>query len=471
MIELYAHQSEALMVSRDATAFALLMEAGTGKSLVTIETIKHQFTAGKIDAALIFAPQTVVRGWAVDHLPKFLDVPDTKIVVGHVHGAKYREEAFAEALRHPGLVLWVVNYDYSISPTGKRAIRRFLDKRKAMMVLDESTRIRTPGAARTKSLTAFGRHAVARRILTGTPLPKNPFNFFTQFRFLDPAIIGVETYAEFKTLYGVWEKGYNRATKTEYPILAGYRNMDQLVTKVAPFSFRARKEECLSLPPKIYQQRYVKLPPERMRLYRSVRDVVLEELRAHNLSLPNVIVRLIRLQGMVCGIYPDVGEDPKLSAILEEIEESEGKIIVWTRFRDSVKRIANYLRDAGYPTGELMGGSDLSVLDRFTDPSNPTRILVGVAAVGGVGLNLQVADTVIYHANTYNYEERSQSEDRAHRAGQTKPVRIVDITCEGTIDEHILKSIHEKKDLETTILRDIEAFRRSLKHETEDSSP
>ena len=58
------------------------------------------------------------------------------------------------------------------------------------MVVDESSKIKTPGAKRTKLITFFGRSAVCRRILTGTPVTKGPEDLFAQFKFLNPDILG-----------------------------------------------------------------------------------------------------------------------------------------------------------------------------------------------------------------------------------------------------------------------------------------
>ena len=74
-------------------------------------------------------------------------------------------------------------------------------------------------------------------------------------------------------------------------------------------------------------------------------------------------------------------------------------------------------------------------------------MFVGVTAAGRFGLTLTAATTVVYFSNSYAYEDRSQSEDRAHRAGQTKTVTYVDLVAKNTADTLILKALQNKKSL------------------------
>ena len=81
-----------------------------------------------------------------------------------------------------------------------------------------------------------------------------------------------------------------------------------------------------------------------------------------------------------------------------------------------------------------------------------TRFFVGNPSTGGYGLNLTAAETVIYYSNSYDLTHREQSEDRAHRKGQTKSVTYVDIICKGTIYEFIVKALNKKKNMSAQVL-------------------
>jgi SNF2 family DNA or RNA helicase len=75
------------------------------------------------------------------------------------------------------------------------------------------------------------------------------------------------------------------------------------------------------------------------------------------------------------------------------------------------------------------------------------RFLVGTAATGGVGITVTASTIVVYMSNTFKYVDRVQSEDRAHRAGQTHKVTIIDVIAENTIDEDVVAALAVKQDL------------------------
>ena len=80
------------------------------------------------------------------------------------------------------------------------------------------------------------------------------------------------------------------------------------------------------------------------------------------------------------------------------------------------------------------------------------RFLVGTPQTGGYGITLTKANTVIYFSNGYDLEKRLQSEDRAHRIGQKKAVTYIDIICEDTVDEKIVKALREKINIASEVL-------------------
>ena len=80
------------------------------------------------------------------------------------------------------------------------------------------------------------------------------------------------------------------------------------------------------------------------------------------------------------------------------------------------------------------------------------RFIVGTPQTGGYGITLTAANTVIYYSNGYDLEKRLQSEDRAHRIGQHKPVTYVDIIAEKTVDEKIVKALRDKISIASQIL-------------------
>ena len=88
----------------------------------------------------------------------------------------------------------------------------------------------------------------------------------------------------------------------------------------------------------------------------------------------------------------------------------------------------------------------------FQQKNGPARYFVGNAQTGGYGITLTAANTVVYYSNSYDLEKRLQSEDRAHRIGQTGSVTYVDLIAENTIDERIVKALRKKINIANEIM-------------------
>jgi SNF2 family DNA or RNA helicase len=92
------------------------------------------------------------------------------------------------------------------------------------------------------------------------------------------------------------------------------------------------------------------------------------------------------------------------------------------------------------------------IVKNFQNPNHPLKYFVGNPATAGYGLTLTEANLVVYYANDFNLETRIQSEDRAHRIGQKNNVTYIDLVCEGSIDEQIVKALRAKIDIGAKVL-------------------
>jgi SNF2 family DNA or RNA helicase len=93
-----------------------------------------------------------------------------------------------------------------------------------------------------------------------------------------------------------------------------------------------------------------------------------------------------------------------------------------------------------------------NIVTQFQDPHSDLRFFVGNPRTGGYGLTLTAANLVVYYSNSFDLEVRLQSEDRAHRIGQTSKVTYVDLISTGTVDEHIVKALRSKIDIASQVL-------------------
>jgi SNF2 family DNA or RNA helicase len=465
-----AHQAEALKLSWFQRSFAYLMEMGTGKTKVAIDNIGLLYCDGKINGALVVAPKGVYGNWVHKEIPEHLgdDVQRKTTVVQWTGGGTKRERDALDAIckaPSPGhLHILVMNVEaFSGAGRAYAYAERFLKNHKAFMAVDESTRIKTITADRTKRVIALGRLALYRRIMSGLPTPRSPLDLYGQFDFLDKGSLGFDSWWAFRSRYAVMEKKSFGGRSIQ--IVVSYRNVDELNKRIAPFSYRKLKEECLDLPPKIYMTRDVELSDEQARLYRELKENSFAELSSQSfVSATEVIVKLLRMHQLVCGHVVD--QDGKISSVPEKrmdalfdvLEEAEGSSIIWATYTADIAKIVSELgrrygaaRVAAY-YGATSGEARQRSVEAFQ--SGEATYFVGNAATGGLGITLTRAKNVIYYSNNYDLEQRLQSEDRAHRLGLQHSVNYIDLVTRGTVDEKILEALRKKINLSTAILGD-----------------
>ena len=451
----YAHQARGFKLSRDAKAFALFMEPGTGKTKVSIDTACWLYGKGAINALLIIAPNGVHTNWTEREIPAHLPdgVPVLTFLWQSSNASKrYLADAAAFMADTSGaLRVLCMNVECFVSDRATDFATKFLLSARALMVLDESTRIKTPGALRTKAILKLGKLAAYRRILTGTPVTEGVENLFTQMTFLDQNILGFSSFYTFRNRYCIMG-GFDQRE------IVGYQRMPELLASLEPFTYHVKKSECLDLPPKVYTVLDVELTHDQRRLYDQLRNKLVAEFKdGLTITSPHALTRLLRLQQIVCGwlATDDDGlvqlPSRRLAMLQEKLEDTPGSAIIWSRFVPTIREIAAAL---GKRCVTYYGSDDdearRQAVNRFQDGS--ARWFVGNPQSGGIGLTLTAAESVVYYANDYSLERRLQSEDRAHRIGQTKTVVITDMVAAKTIDELIVKAHQTKQDVAQLVL-------------------
>jgi len=459
--EPFEHQRDAFVASYNQLNYAYFMEMGCGKSKVLIDNMAWLYENGEIDTAVIVAPKGVYRNWVLKEIPAHLpDRIEHRLFTWRASPNKTQKKELEEAVvigGHDGLRILVVNVEAFATDKVMRYLRTFLNDSHFLLAVDESTTIKNPKAKRTKQLTAVGKAATYKRILTGSPVTKSPMDLYAQCTFLDSDLLGFTNYYAYQNRYAVTRR--QRMGAHSFEQIIGYKNMPELADKLRTFSSRVLKKDCLDLPEKTYTARYVSLSPEQARHYTTLKNYALAVLEEGQVTAPQVMTQLVRLQQLLCGyLVTDDGEtvevpNRRMDALMDTIEEMDGKIIIWSRFRNDIARITEALKKkygenaAGSYYGDTSDEDREKLVANFSDPEHETRFFIGNPQTAGYGLTLVSASNVIYYANDFNLETRVQSEDRCHRIGQTKAVTYVDLISEGTVDEHIVKTLTKKIDL------------------------
>jgi SNF2 family DNA or RNA helicase len=463
----FKHQLKAFEDSWAAPYYALFMEMGTGKSKVIIDNIAFLYEQKKINAALIVAPKGVYDNWIKleipTHMPKRIE---KKVVRWGASKTKKFESEILNLVQEQSdeLKIFVMNVEAFSTPRGARVAYAFLSKHPDnMVVIDESTTIKNRRALRTKNIVQMNKLSKYRRVLTGSPVTKSPMDLFSQCNFLSLNALNSKSYYAFQARYAVVQR--RTMGHRSFQEITGYRRLDELNEKLDKFSNRVLKEDCLDLPDKVYMRREVELTPEQKKMYNQMSKLALTQLDNGELATTaSVLTQIMRLQQICCGfIKPDDSDiqslkSRRLEALLEVVEELQGKAIIWASYTYDIQQIASALRHrfgsesvATY-YGATPQDDRQGIVEKFQDEESELRFFVGQPKTGGYGITLTAASTVIYYSNSYDLEVRLQSEDRAHRIGQNKSVTYIDLVSPGTIDEKILNALKNKINLAGEVL-------------------
>jgi hypothetical protein len=480
-------QMGALLAMRDMPAFGLFMDPGTGKTKILIDDAVASHMRGEIRGVLLICPNSIKSNWteelekhsggdytAFEHSPE-------KVKLAH----KFMSEA-------TGLRWLIMGVESLSTPTGVKVAEAFLRSGKMELAVDESSRIKTHNANRTKAIVKLARSAVRTRIATGTPATQGPQNVWSQFEALDPRILDLDYYP-FRAMFCVMG-GYKQKQ------IVASRNEDILLDMISPVVYQARKSECLShLPPKTYQRRFVKPTPEQEKVYRElvstgslttpngvmdfdialVRDLRLHQLTGGFIATQETIQTLASLirdaspdqlwQALDAApekkwytSHPIPGPNPKIEELKSIVEEQpEGtKMIVWARYRAEVAAIAEALEPYGEAV-QFHGG--VTIEDRATarqrfqsDPK--VRFFVGQVQTGGIGITLTAASVSVFFSSDWSAENRIQAEDRNHRIGSEihDGCQYIDLLLEGKfIDKRVLNAVQSGVDYHHALMDDL----------------
>lgn len=508
------HQLEALdhlnqWFDRGYNYGALYLDMGLGKSYCTIMLAAKLFLEAKIDRVLVVAPNGIHDQWRNEQFPEHCPVEYEGYIWDNskTRRSKYVREAFFK-YSGPKLKVLYVNVDrFSYGDIKKLPeILEYVRDGKTLMVIDEATDIKNHKANRSENLTNLGRSADYKVILTGTPITNSPFDLYSMVDFLRPGFWRVPFHA-FQKKYGLLVRDprkhflkplsrrefdqiqtlgrSNKWTAEEIAHMinmdessvrfilenpnhkSSYKNLDELKQMIAPFSFFKKKEECVDLPPKMFQTLYVEMSTQQKKVYSDLVKHGMSEFSGDEISVQNKLTLALRLQQVTSGFFPYQDEDrkakykpiddknPKIELLKHEIGEAgDQKIIVWARFRSDIeqieKEIGKEFPDKIVATYYGSVSKEEREKRKQAFQNGQIDIMIMNQSTGSMGLNFQIATLQYFYSNSYSIKDRMQCEDRSHRMGQDKPVMYKEIACKDSVDVRIISALKEKKNLADT---------------------
>ena len=459
----YAHQLTALEKSWNKETYAYFMEMGTGKTKVLIDNLAMLYDKGKVDGALIVAPKGVIGTWYKQEIPNHLPdhIENVSVMWQSLITKKQKDNLDRLFKLEEKLHILIMNVEALSTSKGTEFATRFLNSHKTLMAIDESTTIKNSSAKRTKNILALSKYAKYRRIMTGSPVTKNPLDLYSQCEFLSPWLLNFQSFYAFRNRYAEMKTIHARGRSIQ--VVHKFQNIGELSDKLKNFSYRVLKEDCLDLPDKIYIKRNVALTSEQLKLYQQMKTMALAILNGKQVTSVTVLTQLMRLHQITCGHFTaDDGttqlvKNNRITELMDVLEEVEGKAIIWANYQHDITNIIKAVVEK-YDKGSIVDYYGLTPqedrqenIQKFQNDPN-CRFLIGTPQTGGYGITLTAANTVIYYSNGYDLEKRLQSEDRAHRIGQKKSVTYVDLIAEKTVDEKIVKALRKKINIASEVL-------------------
>lgn len=464
----YAKQREAWEVSKDKEAFGLFMEMGTGKTKVIIDTISYLYREQGLDAVVLVAPKGVYMNWVRKELPRHAGFPYEAQSWSSTNSKKKAfllERLASKTYEIEGVKVICINTEALSHDKPVYFLNNFMKAHpNCLMVIDESTDIKTPSSNVCKHIGMLGGRAKWRRIMTGTPITQSPLDIYGQFAFLGRALLGFPTFQTFKCRFA--DIVQMRMGPRTFPKIVGYRRLNELHDLIAPHVFRVKKEECFDLPAKTFEERYVDWMPGQKKLYDQMKAEAFIAINGGMATATIALTKLMKMHQIACGHVIDDNRvthsfaEARTKALLQVIEKhreagEDRKTIVWVSFREDVRHIKAILVNAyGEKSVVTFDGDNESREDakqRFEEDPE-CLFFVSTAASGGRGITLLKGTLMVFYSYTFSLEDQLQAEDRSHRLGQTEPVHIVKLCLIDSIDEQILASHDSKMELADMVL-------------------
>lgn len=472
-------QAEALDQLWGLPYFAIFSKAGTGKSKISLDLVMAR--KDKLNGLLLVVPFYIRHNW-IDEIVKHAAFDVDSYIFDTKGWNKLRKAEYENWLiRDEGFKIGIVGLESlkmrnkeTDRPTGRMypLVERFLMHGNVAMVVDESHHIKNPQSNTTRNCTDLGLLSPYKGIMSGTPVTKDSLDLFSQYNFLSPEILGIDSYYSFRNHYAELGGFQNKQT-------VGLKNQYELAELVAPVTFQCTLAE-MGAETKVY------MPPRRWEMTQEQKDEY-DRVRKKRLidgvgdspsqMVENVLQIYLALQQICNGFvtYTDESvienskgdeevvktrvvrrilepkDNPKLKLMLQMAEDMEpdGQVIIWSKYRQTIRDVGDFLGEdqVNLYYGDMTEAELMESQRSFL--AKEKRFFCATPTLAGTGLNWLVqAEDAIYLDNTYKYIDREQTEGRNNRLTSVNPARYWDMfPVGGLVDGVIYESIRQKKDV------------------------
>jgi hypothetical protein len=461
-VPLFPYQREGMLHLAFTERGLLADEMGLGKTIQAIAACALLHRLGQADRVLVVTPASLKTEWE-EQIQRFTELP-YQLVFGARHhrlrayvgqasrlSRSSRAALATETGETPVLPFFtIVNYEQMLGDSLE--VNRRL--RPDIVVLDEAQRIKNWGTKTTQAVKRLrSRYAF---VLTGTPIENRIDELYSLMDFLDPTVLG-PLFRFNREYYALDDRGRPTA----------YRNLGRLHDRIAPLLLRRRKADVeTELPERTDRNHFVPLSGEQKAAYEDHYAVVAKlaataKRRPLTQAESDKLLRHLAMMRMVCDtnyiLDPESQTCPKLAElekVLEECRDNEAKVIVfseWERMLELVRGLCEKLETGfAWHTGSVPQRRRRAEINTFkSDPA--CRVFLSTDS-GATGLNLQNASVVVNCDLPWNPAKLEQRIARAWRKHQTRPVTVINLVSENTIEHRMLDTLSNKQALADGVL-------------------
>jgi ATP-dependent helicase STH1/SNF2 len=461
-------------------------EMGLGKTIQTISLISHLMERkGQNGPFLVIVPLSTMTNWGLE-----FEKWAPSIIKVEYKGAPNQRKTIQQQIKHGKFNVMLTTYEYIIKD------RSFLSKIKWLyMIIDEGHRMKNSHSKLTLVLTQHY-SARFRLILTGTPLQNNLPELWALLNFILPHIFNSsKTFDEW--FNAPFANTGEKVELNEEETLLIIRRLHKVLR---PFLLRRLKKDVESeLPDKV--EKIIKCPMSALqqRLYSMITQrnrLSLQNSQTDPNTRKTVAIRRLNNTVMqlrkICNhpfvfeeverqinpgsinnenLFRSAGKFELLQRILPKFYKTGHRVLIFFQMTQIMTIFEDFLLMQGYKYLRLDGSTKAEdrsdLLKKFNQPDSPYFIFMLSTRAGGLGLNLQTADTVIIFDSDWNPHQDLQAQDRAHRIGQTKEVRIFRLITVDSVEEYILERAQFKLNLDGKVIQAGKFDQKSTNEERE----
>ncbi|MDY2882562.1 MAG: DEAD/DEAH box helicase [Romboutsia timonensis] len=443
----WKHQDFVFKKTAKKKKFALFMEPRIGKSKIVLDTASYLFQNKKIDTLLIVAPNVVHRDWIKEAASEHLSC-DYQGIIWNPKKKTSTLEIEVLFNNENKLNIFTINKEAIITEDGMDCLNYIVKNYKTMLVIDESHHFKNPFGKRTGFIKVLAMKCPYVRILTGTPIGNKLEDLYSQFEIMDKNILGYSSYSQFSKFC---EDNLDKAKEFVYNAIKNN-------------FIRMTLNECFDDLPKVAEiNNKFQMTNEQKDIYNQIKDnnfvFNLEDVTLFK----NVIIKLQQVtsgfyfdtENNVHKIFSSFKNNPKIKLLEEQLEITNGKVLIWTKFKQEVEDIIEFLNTTNYRyvvyTGD-QNQEEKEFAKKMFKENNDIKIMVINISAGAEGLTLNQANTAIFYSSTFSYLQDSQARQRIIKGNDTNKKTIIRLCSIGTIDIRILYLLNRKRNLSSDII-------------------